>query len=331
MGEIDDEENIIKQFMDNPLISIIVPCYNVERYLPKCVDSILNQTYKNLEVWLVDDGSPDRCGDICDEYARKDARVKVIHKQNGGLSDARNVAVDVANGEYIIFIDSDDRVTFDHVETLYNLAVKYEVDLAVAQFKEEQEGFSIELDKDAPQEYKLGMEDAIETMFYQDKFETSAWGKIYKHSLFDSGIRYPKGKLYEDLPTTYKLIEKAGDIAITSKQTTYYLIRKNSIQGETYSERKNAILDVGDQLFEHFLPSNTKLYNAVCCRMLSAYFNIFFQMERGNKWENVYWKRITNLRLNVLFNRKARKKARIAAILSCLGIYLTRFVFTHIK
>ena len=317
--------------MAQPLISIIVPCYNVEQYLPKCVDSIINQTYKNLEVWLVDDGSPDRCGEMCDEYAKKDSRVKVIHKENGGLSDARNVAIDVAAGEYIIFIDSDDRVTLDHVETLYNLVVKYEVDLAAAQFKEEQEGFSIELDKDAPKENKLGMEDAIETMFYQDKFETSAWGKIYKRSLFGSDIRYPKGKLYEDLPTTFKLIEKAGDIAVTSKQTTYYLIRNSSIQGETFSERKNAILEVGDQLFEHFKPTNKKLYNAVCCRMLSAYFNIFFQMERGNKWESVYWNRITNLRYNVLFNRKARKKARIAAFISYFGIGLTRFVFTHIK
>lgn len=317
--------------MDNPLISIIVPCYNVERYLPKCVDSILNQTYTNLEVWLVDDGSPDRCGEICDEYARKDSRIKVIHKENGGLSDARNVAIDVATGEWIVCVDSDDHITLDHVETLYNLIKKYKVNLAVSQFKEEPEGKVVNLDSSNIIETKLCKSDAIESMFYQDKFETSAWGKIYKRSLFGSDIRYPKGKLYEDLPTTFKLIEKAGDIAVTSKQTTYYLIRNSSIQGETFSERKNAILEVGDQLFEHFKPTNKKLYNAVCCRMLSAYFNIFFQMERGNKWESVYWNRITNLRYNVLFNRKARKKARIAAFISYFGIGLTRFVFTHIK
>ena len=314
-----------------PLISIIVPCYNVERYLPKCVDSILNQTYKNLEVWLVDDGSPDRCGIICDEYAQKDTRIKVIHKQNGGLSDARNVAIDVATGEYIVFIDSDDRVTFDHVETLYNLAQKYEVDLAAAQFMEEHEGFSTTLDKDTPKEYKLGAEDALETMFYQDKIENSAWGKIYKRSLFATGIRYPKGKLYEDFATTYKLIEKAGSVAITSKKTTFYLIRNDSIQGECYNERKNAILEFGDQLLEHFQPSKAKLYNAICCRLLSAYFNIFFQMERGNKWESVYWKRICCLRANVCHNSKARKKARIAAFLSYLGIDITRFIFSFNK
>ena len=330
VGEIEVKEKI-NYFMENPLISIIVPCYNVERYLPKCVDSILNQTYKNLEVWLVDDGSPDRCGEICDEYARKDLRVKVIHKKNGGLSDARNVAIDVATGSYIICIDSDDHVTFDHVETLYNLVKTYKVDFAASQFKEEPEGTEITLNSTKTVEKKLCMYDAIETMFYQDMFETSAWGKIYSRSLFDDGIRYPKGKLYEDLPTTYKLIERAGDVAVTSKQTTYYLIRKNSIQGESFSERKNSILEIGDQLFEHFKPSNKKMYNAVCCRMLSAYFNIFFQMERGNKWESVYWNRICNLRSKVLFNGRARKKARIAALVSYLGIDFTRFVFTQIK
>lgn len=108
-----------------PLISIIIPIYNVEKYLRRCVDSILCQSYHNLEIWLVDDGSPDGCPAICDEYAGKDKRVKVIHKKNGGLSDARNVAIDVATGEYICFVDSDDYVASTYVETLYALIDKY--------------------------------------------------------------------------------------------------------------------------------------------------------------------------------------------------------------
>ena len=110
--------------METPLISIIVPVYKVEPYLHKCVDSILSQTYTHLEIFLVDDGSPDNCGKICDDFARKDKRIKVIHKKNGGLSDARNVAIDVAKGEYITFVDSDDFVTSDYVETLYHLVEK---------------------------------------------------------------------------------------------------------------------------------------------------------------------------------------------------------------
>ena len=107
--------------MLQPLISVIVPCYNVEEYLPKCIESILNQTYRNLEILLVDDGSPDNCGRICDEYAAKDSRIRIIHKKNGGLSDARNAALDVMTGEYVTFIDSDDYVSDDYVEYLYKI------------------------------------------------------------------------------------------------------------------------------------------------------------------------------------------------------------------
>src|SRR5699024_6485655 len=107
--------------MTQPLISVIVPCYNVEEYLPKCVESILNQTYRNLEIFLVNDGSLDRSGEICDEYVVKDTRIKVIHKENGGLSDARNVALDIMTGEYVTFVDSDDYVAEDYVEYLYKL------------------------------------------------------------------------------------------------------------------------------------------------------------------------------------------------------------------
>ena len=118
-----------------PLISIIVPVYNVEAYLAKCVDSILAQTYTNLEIILVNDGSSDGCGRICDEYAKQDKRIKVIHKQNGGLSDARNVAIDVATGEFITFIDSDDYVTDDYIMTLYSLIEKYGRRLKVPCFR----------------------------------------------------------------------------------------------------------------------------------------------------------------------------------------------------
>ena len=114
-----------------PLVSVIVPIYNVEKYLRRCVDSILSQSYQNLEVWLVDDGSPDGCPAICDEYARKDNRVKIIHKKNGGLSDARNVAIDVASGEYICFVDSDDYVASTYVETLYALIDKYQTKASI--------------------------------------------------------------------------------------------------------------------------------------------------------------------------------------------------------
>lgn len=120
--------------MESKLISVIVPVYNVEKYLSKCIDSILAQTYKNLEIILVDDGSPDNCPKICDEYAKKDNRIKVIHKENGGLSAARNVALDIAKGEYIGFVDSDDFIAEDMYEVLYNLAEKYNAEISSVSF-----------------------------------------------------------------------------------------------------------------------------------------------------------------------------------------------------
>ena len=118
--------------MNRPLISVIVPVYNVEQWLPRCIESLLIQTYPNIEIILSDDGSTDECGVICDEYSKKDNRIKVIHKNNGGLSDARNCAIKQANGEYLTFVDSDDYVTNDYVETLYNLCEKYDAKMSVA-------------------------------------------------------------------------------------------------------------------------------------------------------------------------------------------------------
>lgn len=313
--------------MNHPLVSVIVPCYKVEQYLAKCVDSILGQTYENLEIWLVDDGSPDRCGEICDKYAVKDKRIKVIHKPNGGLSDARNVAIDMCRGEYIVFVDSDDYITSNHIETLYSLIIKYKVDIAASQFIEVLEGTSASIKDVESIDCCLDSKSAIESMFYQEKLETSAWGKIYHRRLFESGIRYPKGKLYEDLPTTYKLMQLTEKIAVTSKQTTHYLIRKGSIQGDKFTEKKNVVLNIGDELLRQFPSSDRVMHKAVCCRLLSMYFNIFFQIEKESRWIPVYWNRIRELRADVFLNPKARRKARLAALISYLGPNLTRIIY----
>lgn len=123
------------QSKNNPLITVVVPIYKVEAYLDECVQSILKQTYSNLEIILVDDGSPDRCGEMCDVYAEKDARVKVIHQKNKGLSGARNSAIDIATGEYITFVDSDDYLKEDMVEVLYHEVLQYDAEIATAAFE----------------------------------------------------------------------------------------------------------------------------------------------------------------------------------------------------
>lgn len=314
-----------------PLISIIVPIYNVEKYLRRCIDSVLKQSYQNLEVWLVDDGSPDDCPAICDEYVSRDNRVKIIHKKNGGLADARNVALDKAIGDYIVCVDSDDYISPTHIEGLYKLIEQYDADVAIntsCSFLEGNEPKPKDADKKV---YTYDGLHAVETMFYQERFDTSAWGKMYKRELFD-GIRYPKGLLFEDLPTTYRLLLKANKVAFQDVQSYYYLLRADSIEGAAFSPKK---LDSGLQLMammdkdRNILQPILKSYD---CRMVSFSFHLMLQMPNGYENRKEFENRIKNVRWEVLTDHKARKYARIACLLSYFGgFYLVEKIFNKVK
>lgn len=309
--------------MKYPLISIIVPCYNVERYLPKCIDSILSQTYKNIEIWLVDDGSPDNCGKICDEYAEKDNRIKVIHKENGGLSDARNAALDMMNGEYVTFVDSDDYVATDYVEIMYNLIVKYNAQIAVTLHICFYEGMEPKQDTCNGDKIRVfSREEAIQNMFYQKDFDTMAWAKIYHRSLFADEIRYPKGWLYEDLPTTYRLMEKCMKIAFCNYKGYYYLLRYNSIEGQPFKPAKYESCMNIVKLFEEersSMPQKTQ--KALNCRIVSLLFHILLDVPfYQNQIRINIVRKIKKMRLGVLFDPKARNKTRVACLLSLFGM-----------
>ena len=316
---------------NQPLISVIVPCYNVEQYLPKCIDSILSQTYRSLEVWLVDDGSPDRCGEICDEYARKDSRVKVIHKENGGLADARNVALDVMTGEYVVCVDSDDYISPTHIEGLYRLIEKYGADASVntcCPFPEGTTPYPVKK-KEEEVVFNSGLK-AVEGMFYQEMFDTSAWGKMYKAELFD-GVRYPKGLLFEDLPTTYRLLLKANKVVFNDEQSYFYLLRSNSIEGAAFSPHK---LDSGLQLMALMDRDREKLLPIIKsydCRMVSFVFHLLLQMPEDYEHRKDFEERIRRLRWEVLADRRARKKARFACLLSFVGFGLVQRLFNRTK
>lgn len=218
----------------NDLVSIIVPVYKVEKYLKKCVDSILNQTYSNFEIILVDDGSPDRCGDICDEYQKKDQRVKVIHKANGGLSDARNVGISASSGQFISFLDSDDWIHNRFIETLYNLLIINNADVSIANFIKI---YSDDIPSiNAPSViYQYSNIDALNQIYGKYGVQMIvAWGKLFKRELF-SDINFPVGKIHEDEFTVYKLLYKANKIIFTTEPLIYYRQRSNSITGQCFN------------------------------------------------------------------------------------------------
>jgi glycosyltransferase involved in cell wall biosynthesis len=318
--------------MNAPLISVIVPIYNVERYLRKCVDSILHQTYSNLEILLVDDGSPDGCPAICDEYAAQDSRIKVIHKKNGGLSDARNAALDVMQGEYVTFVDSDDYIANDYVETLYHLLHENSADISCIQFTKVHEG-------DIPSNISsndvfevLTPYEALRKLLYFDGLETCAHGKLYKASLFDD-IRYPDGKLFEDLGTTYKLFLKSSMIVNSNAKKYYYLQRKNSIETSSFSPKKMDLLEMCDKLRDDVLKQYPDLVSAWACRFISANFHLIFQIPKHQfPYEmKILSNNIKKYRKIVLFDHNARKKARAAAFLSYFGINFTHSIWLNIK
>lgn len=219
------------------LISVIVPVYNVEEYLPRCVDSILSQTYRNLEVILVDDGTKDKSDVICDEYAQKDPRVRVIHKKNGGLSSARNAGIDVAKGEYLGFVDSDDWIEPDTYEHMLMAALKYDAKLVCAgrydvdgQTGEKSVGLC------PGKEEKISGTELVRRIFVWENIDSAAWDKLYHRTLFRS-IRYPLGKICEDIPTTYRIALDAKWAVMCDKPVYNYLHRPGSITTASISEK----------------------------------------------------------------------------------------------
>lgn len=211
-------------------ISIIVPIYCVEQYLNKCIESIINQTYKNIEIILVDDGSPDMCPKICDDFAQKDKRIKVIHKINGGLSSARNAGLDIAMGEYVAFVDSDDWINENYIECLYELCEREKCEIA-------QCGFQKVIDEDNCCQMEkrnsfffTGREFSYATYNLLSWQCNLVWNKLYKKNLFNE-IRFPVGRIHEDDLTTYKIIWKASRIGYISSKLYYYRQRVDSIIG----------------------------------------------------------------------------------------------------
>ena len=224
------------------LISIIVPVYNVEKYLEKCINSIINQTYKNLDIILINDGSTDNSGKVCDKFKSKDSRIKVIHKENGGLSDARNAGLKIANGEYIGFVDSDDYIAPDMFETLYNLTQKYNAEISIVSFYEIYNTKTIGV-RDSRQLQQMNKIEAIKELLLDSKIQSYAWNKLFKKNLFEN-LKFPTDKNFEDIATTLLLFEKANKIVLFEDPKYYYLRRDDSIVGVRNYKTYKDYLDV---------------------------------------------------------------------------------------
>ena len=232
------------------LISVIVPVFKVDPYLDRCVESIVNQTYRNLEIILVDDGSPDSCGAMCDAWAEKDRRIKVIHKKNGGLSDARNAGLDIATGTLIGFVDSDDFIRSDMYLLLMERLMEDGSDIAAC-------GVEMVFEDGTPSRMLtpsgkcvLSTEAAMIAVIEESWLKQPVWNKLYRTELIRD-IPFPVGKYHEDVFWTYKAVGSAKQVSVFDTPCYYYCQRSGSIMGESYSLRRLDILPAKRQRLEY--------------------------------------------------------------------------------
>ena len=212
--------------ISGPLISLIVPVYNVKDYLKTCLQSILEQTYKNLEIILVDDGSDDGSSGICDEYARMDQRIKTIHLPHSGVSAARNAGLAAATGELLGFVDSDDWIDHDMYQYLYTLMQEHDADVSACTYLLEQEGRPSKIINNTGKLYVFSRKEIIRALVKNDLVKNYLWAKLFKRKLFDS-LSFPVGRVYEDVAVLYKVFYSSQKVVLSCVSKYHYMIHKN--------------------------------------------------------------------------------------------------------
>ena len=311
--------------MEQKLVSVIVPIYNLENYLEKCIRSLLNQTYANLEVFLVNDGSKDSSGEICDKYSALDQRITVIHQQNGGAAAARNAALDVCKGEYIAFVDGDDYIDIHYVQTLVECMEKQGAQISICGWQDVYESTIVEERPLVGEVEIYNTEQALENLMYQRRFDTAMWSKLYKRELFE-GIRFPLGNLYEDIAIIYKVFCNADVISYVDYKGYFYLLREQGTTLQTFKPKKMDLIDVVDDMVDYLLPKYPQIRGAVLCKYIRANFHIYLQIPTGGELYPAEKKRIEKniktYRKEVLRDKNAQRGTKVALLCSYVSLPL---------
>lgn len=327
----------------NPVISIIVPVYNVEIYIRKCLDSILNQTFKDFELILIDDGSPDMCGVICDEYKNTDSRIIVIHQRNSGISMARNAGLNIAKGKFIAFVDSDDYIHNQMYEIMLSAIIKYSADIVICDYyniNEKKNQMINNINTDSCDFRILSSFEDKRKFIYIDKYLTSvlAWNKLFKRKLFEN-IRFPEGRIYEDEATLFKPLYFANRIAYTDSRLYYYVHHDNSITSEPFSQKRFLRLDaIGDKMRFYLKMNEMELFSDALfvykTDLLKITSLIFKEKDDNNEFKKhvqllLQYKKIYNSYcLKYLYKLPISKKNKLIYIIYCFfpKIYYKRYV-----
>lgn len=314
---------------NEPLVTVIIPVYNVEGYLDECARSVIAQTYRNIEIIFVDDGSTDGSGALCDELAASDDRITVYHKANGGLSDARNFGLARSHGEWISFVDSDDFVSPIFIEALLCAAIDNNCDIAaVPSGKPFKDGESCELINSLD---SLSPANCLESfvvqcqMLYQ-KLDTGAQWRLYRRRTLGLDP-FPRGLYYEDLASVYRIIRKVNKVAVLDCCRLYaYRMRSDSIIRQEYRHIKaESALEIADRLYHDVCEWYPELSDAAASRCFSLCRMVFAQIPPSTDDDcimndrKLVWGVLRRQRVTVLRDPNARKRERMAALIACLG------------
>ena len=311
-------------------VAVIIPAYNIGDYLPECLDSVLSQTHRELEIIVVDDGSTDHSGRVADDYARRDPRVRVIHKANGGLSDARNAGLDVVTAPFVTMIDGDDVVHPRYVELLLAAATATAAPITVAPWRKFTGPCPAMPALHAVEPQRYDAPTAIDAIFYQEQLNNSACSRLFDTTLFKS-VRFPRGKLYEDIAIIYDLVTGAGSVAFVDLPLYYYRQKRRGSITHLYTPARYDIIEILDALYDRLATDDPARLPALRSRRVSAAFNLLGLL-RDDERERIAhcWDIITTSRVACLRDRRVRLKNKAALLVSFLGRPLTRLLATHL-
>lgn len=315
-------------------ISIIVPVYNVEQYLEKCINSVLNQTYSNIEVILVDDGSTDSSGNICDKYSLIDRRVSVIHKCNGGLSSARNAGLSSSTGDFIGFVDSDDWISNDMYEYLYSLLIKSNADVVSASYVKTVDPY-LNFNNSYCEHLITGSSNILKYFFSSDIMNQNndypVWTKLYKREFF-SNTKFPEGKIYEDIIMNYNILQKCNIYVKSSKLVYAYYQRPMSITKSKLMFKHLSLIDVSKEILLSLYKTDTELLALGRRKVAMSYFSILAMYIRNGTDLDIHdinriLSEYKKIKYDYLKTEKS-VKIRIISFFMCINIFLFRRLYT---
>lgn len=315
----------------NDLISLIIPVYNVEKYLDRCMESVVKQSYKELEIILVDDGARDSSGYMCDAWATKDERIKVIHKPNGGLSSARNSGLDIIKGSYVMFVDSDDILSKRLVSTLYRELIENQAELSICDPLHIFDNVPLKFE-DTGETRIFEPVAAIKEMWYQKSFLASAWGKLYKAELFND-IRFTVGRFYEDIDVMHEIFWKCKRIVYCNAKLYGYVHRDESITTQKFSKRDLDIFIISDKMLHFAVEKDGTLLPAAESYATVAALRIYLNAPKSGFEDAVKQAEETIERYGhkVLYDSNIRNKQKYALTMFFYCRPLMKFVYKHIN